>query len=31
MPEHNNRPWLKVAEIPAGRKIHDFIDREDAL
>lgn len=29
LPEHGNRPWLKVDEIPAGRKIHDFIESED--
>jgi hypothetical protein len=30
LPEHGNRPWIRVDEVPEGRKIHDFIDREDA-
>ena len=29
LPEHGNRPWIRVEEIPPGRKIHDFIDTED--
>lgn len=27
--EHDWRPWIRVEEIPAGRKIHDFIEQED--
>jgi hypothetical protein len=28
--DHGGRPWIRVEEVPAGRKIHDFIEREDA-
>lgn len=28
--EHENKPWIKVESIPPGRKIHDFIEPEDA-
>ena len=27
--EHNNRPWIRIEEVPPGRKIHDFIEPED--
>lgn len=27
--EHGSRPWIRADEIPAGRKIHDFIDAGD--
>lgn len=30
LPEHGNRPWLRIDEVPSGRKIHDFIDDGDA-
>jgi len=30
LPEHGNRPWIRVDEVPEGRKIYDFVDREDA-
>jgi hypothetical protein len=29
LPEHGNRPWLRVDEVPAGYKIHDFVNQED--
>ena len=29
IPEHNNRPWIRIEEVPPGRKIHDFIEPED--
>lgn len=30
LPEHGFRPWIRINEIPPGRKIHDFIEQEDA-
>lgn len=30
LPEHGSRPWLRIDEVPPGRKIHDFIDDGDA-
>ena len=29
LPDHGNRPWIRVEEIPAGRKVHDFIEEAD--
>lgn len=29
LPEHEFRPWIRIDEIPPGRKIHDFIEQED--
>ena len=29
MPEHGNRPFIRADEVPAGRKIHDFIESGD--
>lgn len=26
MPEHNNRPWIRLDEVPAGRAVHVFIE-----
>jgi len=28
-PDHNYRPWIRVEEVPQGRKIHDFVHPED--
>ncbi len=29
LPEHDHRPWIRIEEVPQGRKIHDFIAPED--
>lgn len=29
LPEHGNRPFLRIEEIPSGHKIHDFIEPND--
>lgn len=30
LPEHNNRPYLSLAEVPAGRSVYDWIEQADA-
>lgn len=30
IPEHGNRLWIRVEDVPRGRAIHDFIESEDA-
>jgi hypothetical protein len=25
IPEHGNRPWIRIDEVPAGSAIHDFV------
>lgn len=27
--DHDNRPWIRIEDVPSGRKIHDFINPED--
>lgn len=29
LPEHGNRAFIKPAEVPAGKAIHDWIKPED--
>lgn len=26
LPEHNNRPFIRIDEVPAGRSVHEWID-----
>lgn len=28
LPEHGNRPWIRLEEVPLGRAVHAFIERE---
>lgn len=30
LPEHNNRPWIRLDEVPLGRAVHAFIEEGQA-
>lgn len=30
LPEHSNRPWIRLEEVPLGRAVHAFIEEGQA-
>ncbi len=30
LPQHRNRPWIKLEEVPLGRAVHAFIEEGQA-
>lgn len=30
LPEHGERPFLRIDEVPPGRTVHDWIERQEA-